>query len=112
MKFCIGLLSGSWKKIFFFNVFIFNPIWPPDHVTDDVINLILHSHCVVDQIYEISGFLNKDFDSNNYGWNTTSPMMSLLSPDIPHGEFMTYAKFRFFLALSGFGEKDVQFFFL
>ena len=48
MKFRIDLLSGSGED--FFKVFIFNPIWPSDHVTDDIVNLILHSHRVVDQI--------------------------------------------------------------
>ena len=47
----------------FFYDFIFNPIWPPDHVTD-VVNLILHSRQLVDQIYEVSDLSDKD-----YGWN-------------------------------------------
>ena len=51
----------------------------------DVINLLLPSHRVVHQIHEVSDFSNKDFDSTNYGWNTTSPMMSSLLPKIPHG---------------------------
>ena len=95
------------KKISY--VFIFNPIRPPDHVTDDVINLILHSHRVVDQTYEVSDFSDKDFDSTNYGWNTTSAMTLLLSPYNPQGE-LAYAKCQLFL-LSGFRDVDSFFFF-
>ena len=51
----------------------------------------------------------KDFNSINYGWNTTSPIMSSLSPCITHGELMTHAKFQFF-SLRNFGENIVHFF--
>ena len=38
MKFCIDPLSSFGE-----DVFIFNPIWPPDQVTDDIINLMFHT---------------------------------------------------------------------
>ena len=60
--------SVKWfRRRFLLNVLIFNPIWPPNYVTDDVINLILHSHRVVDQTYEVSDFSDEDFDSTDYG---------------------------------------------
>ena len=77
-----------WRKRFF-DVFIFNPIWLPDHMTNDIINLIFHSKWVVCLIYEVSDFLEKDFNSTNYSWNTTSPIMSSLSLYILHWELMT-----------------------
>ena len=72
----------------------------------NVINFNSSLTSFTDHIYEVSDFSDKDFNSTNYGWNTTSPMTSSLSPKIPHGELMTYAKFEFF-SFSSFGEHDV-----
>ena len=94
MKFCIDLLSCSGEEVY---IFIFNPIWPTDHVTEDIVNLIRYSHRVEDQVYEVSDFSDKDFDSTNYGWNTTSLMMSSISPKNTMGSWWCmYAKFIFF----------------
>jgi len=76
-------------------MFYFNPICVPHHVTDEVINLILHTSGHRWDLWSFR-FLDKDFNSTNYGENTTPLMTSSLSPYILHGELMTYAKFNLF----------------